>query len=175
MLASIPPLPDWVSITWLENETDALYYHSAVVVAFSAPDSMEAEAVVYTPHGIHATTLKPLLTATPPVRPLALLHGLHDVRLAPSLQQLNLGGVNAAEVVQSLQPTYWAATHDEVKKGGGLVSWLLRRTVWKVEDVFSPKSLPQGLADDELKQQWRNVLRQTTFINLGNGVSCVLA
>ena len=30
---------------------------------------------------------------------------------------------------------YWIGTHDEVKKGGGFVAWVLKRRIWAVEDV----------------------------------------
>ena len=89
-----PLLPPWLTITRLQNPTDALYYHSAVAMTFTttspsspAPTPTERkrkpEAILYTPHGIHPSALTPL-TCTP-TRILALLHGLHDISLGTSI------------------------------------------------------------------------------------------
>ncbi|KAF2453452.1 hypothetical protein BDY21DRAFT_125858 [Lineolata rhizophorae] len=138
---SLPPLPSWLSISRVVSAShDALHYHSALLIAFntrSSPDdpastddddeNTPATALVYTPHGLPSSpeTLAPLLTASPPLAFLAFLHGLHDVSLPA--QQLNLGARNGLAAQRALRARYWIGTHDEVKKGGGLVSWFLRR------------------------------------------------
>lgn len=62
--------------------------------------------------------------------------------------------------MEVLKAKYWVGTHDEVKKGGGLVSWILSRKVlgWKeaVQEV--------------LGEEGENV----RFEELGNGESRVL-
>jgi hypothetical protein len=35
-----------------------------------------------------------------------------------------------------LRAKYWVATHDEIKKGGGLIAWFLRRKIWTLEDAL---------------------------------------
>jgi Beta-lactamase superfamily domain len=94
------------------------------------------ECVLYTPHGIAPSAVAAIENTTSPrIRTLCLLHGMHDVVLSP-VQQLNLGGHNALQVQRILKPTYWVATHDEVKKGGGLVSYFLRRKVVNLQDAL---------------------------------------
>ncbi|KAF2127878.1 hypothetical protein P153DRAFT_432322, partial [Dothidotthia symphoricarpi CBS 119687] len=146
---SLLPLPSWLSITRLTAQKDPLYLHSALLITFSThpllpptpkkrsslhihgdaphpPDPDEsAECILYTPHGLPHTALSPIATADPPLRTLAFLHGLHDVSISAA-QQLNLGAMNGVLAQRVLRARYWVATHDEVKKGGGLVSWFLR-------------------------------------------------
>ncbi|EUC29944.1 hypothetical protein COCCADRAFT_105214 [Bipolaris zeicola 26-R-13] len=106
---------------------------------FSSPSSSStseaAECVIYTPHGIPHTALEPIATAEPPLHTLAFLHGLHDVSISAA-QQLNLGAKNGVLAQRLVKAKYWVGTHDEVKKGGGFVSWFLRRKVWRVEDAI---------------------------------------
>ncbi|KAL1618224.1 hypothetical protein SLS56_010657 [Neofusicoccum ribis] len=103
--ASIPPLPEWLSISRLVESSDALYYHSALIFAFNIPsqapttpstrssrslpngwipssDSSDAaECVIYTPHGVRPEALEPIVHASPSLSVLALIHGLHDVAI----------------------------------------------------------------------------------------------
>lgn len=160
---SLSPLPSWLSISRLTAANDALYYHSALLITFATHpflsttprkprsslsingDGLEgsfssstgeaAEAVIYTPHGIPHTALTPIAKADPELKVLAFLHGLHDVSISAA-QQLNLGAKNGVLAQKILRAKYWVATHDEVKKGGGFISWFLKRKVWTVEDVL---------------------------------------
>ena len=160
---SLSPLPSWLSISRLTAANDSLYYHSALLItfathpflsttprkprarlsingdglegSFSSSSGEAAEAVVYTPHGIPHTALTPIAKADPELKVLAFLHGLHDVSISAA-QQLNLGAKNGVLAQKMLRAKYWVATHDEVKKGGGFISWFLRRKVWTVEDAL---------------------------------------
>jgi hypothetical protein len=122
----------------------------------------EAECVIYTPHGIPHEALSPIAKADPPLHTLAFLHGLHDVSIS-SAQQLNLGAKNGVLAQRILRAKYWVATHDEVKKGGGFISWFLRRKVWTVEDA-----LKEARADDE------GEFTDVRFQDMRNGESRVL-
>lgn len=122
----------------------------------------EAECVIYTPHGIPHEALSPIATADPPLHTLAFLHGLHDVSIS-SAQQLNLGAKNGILAQRILRAKYWVATHDEVKKGGGLISWFLRRKVWTVEDALK-----------EARAQDGDVFEDVHFQGMKNGESRVL-
>ena len=178
-------LPSWLSISRIVNNADALYYHSAVMIAFSAPQSPTlgksrkaaeqsqdedgAECIIYTPHGISSAALTPLLSASPPIHTLCFIHGLHDVSISRT-QQLNLGAHNGLEVQRLLQAKYWVGTHDEVKKGGGLVSWFLERKQISVEDALREEEQRlrvegKGLVDD---------LENVSFEEVGNGESRLL-
>lgn len=218
----VAPLPLWVGIGRVVTQGNALYYHSAVVVSFlrgwcdrsegTTDPGPEAQAIVYSPHGIKASDISGLSTYHPvrvpsasasnstspppattasgsqkqerpptpstsansspsptlgpshteteahtttiptmPINPLAhdvkcpvpthdrpqglqtlaLLHGLHDVRLGlgssslTTARQLNLGGRSGAEAARAAGCRYWVATHDEVKRGGGLIAPLI--------------------------------------------------
>ncbi|KAI9893856.1 MAG: hypothetical protein M1814_005409 [Vezdaea aestivalis] len=131
-------LPPWLRIGRLPSASDWLYYHSAIILIFSSDPistSTPAQSVIYTPHGLPAETspsLTSLPTTSPPIQTLALLHGLHAVYLG---KQLNLGGPNGVRMAKALQPKYWFGTHDEVKKGSGIVGWFLRRKIWGMEEA----------------------------------------
>ncbi|GAB7356094.1 hypothetical protein MBLNU459_g6700t2 [Dothideomycetes sp. NU459] len=129
-----------------------LYLHSALLVTFknssvvqrSKPadanrEDDEAEAVIYAPHGIHSDSedLRFLQhSASPPVRALALLHGLDDIVLGMSAAQLNLGAHNGLKAQRLLKARYWIPTHDAVNRGTGIVGWLLRRKRLSVQDAI---------------------------------------
>jgi hypothetical protein len=188
---SLSPLPSWLSISRLTASGDSLYYHSALLITFATHPFLstatpkkrlsslsingdgaedfssningeEAECVIYTPHGIPHEALSPIAKADPPLHTLAFLHGLHDVSIS-SAQQLNLGAKNGVLAQRILRAKYWVATHDEVKKGGGFISWFLRRKVWTVEDA-----LKEATADDE------GEFTDVRFQDMRNGESRVL-
>ncbi|KAI9166546.1 hypothetical protein HJFPF1_02655 [Paramyrothecium foliicola] len=136
----IGPLPAWIGIGTVTTEGDALYYHSAVLIAFDinhrpgASASDTAEAVIYTPHGIKSQDLVGVQSSG--VKPLALLHGLHDVRIWMT-KQLNLGALNGIRAVGTSGAKYWIATHDEIKTGGGFIAPLLQRTQYTLKEAVA--------------------------------------
>lgn len=153
-VTSVEPLPQWLGISRLgQDKIDLLYYHSAVMFAFYSAGkdgdvkSDEAEAVIFTPHGITPDDLKPVATTKLPIRILALMHGLHDVCIGP---QLNLGAYNGPKVQRLTHSKYWVGTHDKVKRGGGLVSWFLKRQAYTVKDVIEKEIQENGDVDDNL-------------------------
>ncbi|KAF3926298.1 hypothetical protein ABW20_dc0110654 [Dactylellina cionopaga] len=166
-------LPDWVGITRLESPGNALYYHSSVMITWAtraAPsneingegESVAAECILYTPHGTVADTLESLKLANPKVEVLALMHGLHDVKLGwskYSLKQLNLGMKNAVEAVKKCNAgagvKYWVGTHDETKVASGVVGKVLWRKAWTAEEVV----------EDAVKG---------CYVEVGNGESLLL-
>jgi hypothetical protein len=166
---SVPPLPPWLGVTRLgQDRIDLLYYHSAVMITFPTIGSgnwvegTEGEAVIYTPHGITTVDLKPVEAADPPIRTLALLHGLHDISIGG---QLNLGAHNGLKVQRLTKAKYWVGTHDEVKPGGGLVSWFLKRKVLSVKEAME-KEIRKGETGMSLED--------VHFVDLGNGESLIL-
>ncbi|KAK8105537.1 hypothetical protein PG999_008896 [Apiospora kogelbergensis] len=168
---SVPPLPDWVGIGRVITAGNALYYHSAVIIAFKtvAPALHKTEgnqsdatsaAVIYSPHGIKASDLASVKSAGIETR--ALLHGLHDVRIWLT-KQLNLGALNGLEAVRASGAKYWIATHDEVKKGGGFIAPLLRRTAYTVADAVQSEAKSMGDRAPDYE-----------FVELGSGDALVL-
>ena len=172
--ASLDPLPNWISISRLATERDVLYYHSAIFIVFESSTldgramGKDAEAVIYTPHGIHAPSLEAVTEADPAIKVLALLHGLHDV--AVSKQQLNLGAYNGLEIQRLLNARYWISTHDEDKKAGGFVKWFLYRKVLTIEQALEQERERRG----ELAKEVSQLFDDTRHIELGNGESRVL-
>ncbi len=163
---AVSPLPPWLGICRIAAEArEMLYYHSAVMIAFSSSADVDkrtkAEAVIYTPHGITVDDLKPISIAQPPVHTLALLHGLHDIRLGKG-GQLNLGAHNGLKAQRLTHAKYWVGTHDEVKRGGGLVSWFLKRDVLTVKEALEKEMAGEGRGSE------------INFVDLANGESLVL-
>lgn len=178
--STVSAWPDWVGVGRVVTKSDKFYYHSAVMVLFDLSASAsaapldvngqeekkgpgsEAEAVIYTPHGIHPESLESLSSASPPISTLALLHGLHDVSIDWG-QQLNLGAHNGLAAQKVLNARWWIGTHDEEKKGGGIVSWFLRRKKIPLQDAMGKVAEAEGDSLDEVN-----------FVDAESGQSLVL-
>ncbi|KLU87269.1 hypothetical protein MAPG_06270 [Magnaporthiopsis poae ATCC 64411] len=148
-----PLLPPWLGVGRVVTPGNSLYYHSAIMIAFDAVDPQaptsedgEAETILYSPHGIEADDLAFLPSSG--LKTLALLHGMHDVRIWMT-KQLNLGAHNGLRSVRASGARYWIATHDEIKAGGGLISWLLRRTTYTLKDAVEAEEARLADADGE--------------------------
>ncbi|KAJ4158376.1 uncharacterized protein LMH87_008905 [Akanthomyces muscarius] len=156
-------LPPWLRVGRLVTPGNSLYYHSALVIAFDAAPG-EAEAVIYSPHGISAQDVAAVLPSCGLATTLAMLHGLHDVRLFP-VKQLNLGALNAVEAVRAAGARYWIGTHDEEKTGKGLIAPLLRRTRY---------TLRQAVAHDEKQRTSAAGDKAYEFKELASGEALLL-
>jgi hypothetical protein len=171
-------LPPWLGIGRVITAGNALYYHSAVIIAFdlgyspnqratrsrdTAPQK-GSEAVIYSPHGIKGPDLECIRTAG--IKTLALLHGLDDVRIWMTAQ-LNLGALNGIQAVRASGAKYWVATHDEVKRGGGFISWLLQRTTYSLRDAVEAEN-EKGKDSDGIKSA------DYDFVELGSGDGLIL-
>lgn len=140
---------------------------------FSSNTSADAaECVLYTPHGIPHTALTPIATADPPLHTLAFLHGLHDVSISAA-QQLNLGAKNGVLSQRVLKAKYWIATHDEVKTGGGIISWFLRRKIWTLEDALEDARADMGDGNTDT-HGYRDDFEDVHFQDMANGESRIL-
>lgn len=178
---SLAPLPNWVGISRVVTESDALYYHSAILITFDTSperqnktptDPGAAECVIYTPHGIHANDLQNLSqlpSTVPPIRTLALLHGLHDIRI--SVKQLNLGAHNGLQAQRLCKAKYWVSTHDEVKTAKGVITPFLYRTVLTLQQAIEMEKREKGgISDDSELADMRGI----TFSDLTSGESLLL-
>ena len=165
------PLPSWIGISRLITKSDALYYHSAVIVCIQSPFAPEeADAVVYTPHGVESDAFALLRDTSPPIHTLALLHGLHDISLN-MMKQLNLGAHNALKAQRILSSKYWIGTHDEVKHGSGLIGrLLLKRKQLTVDDALKRE---RGQKDFQ-KVLGAESITVPKFFDLKSGESMVL-
>ena len=176
--ASLHPLPSWIGISRMVTESDALYYHSAILIAFDiypkdvnrgSEKALPAEAIIYSPHGIYAHNLRHLTRALPPVRTLALLHGLHDIRI--SVKQLNLGAHNGLQAQRMCQAKYWVSTHDEIKKESGFITAFLNRKVLTLQEALSEERSSKGRISDESELA---DMKGVTFTELASGESLLL-
>ena len=174
---SLKPLPGWIGISRIITETDSLYFHAAILITFDlggrVPNDSQAkgetsEAVIYTPHGIRAQDLRHLTLAKPPLRTLALLHGLHDVTIA-NLKKLNLGAHNGLRAQRMCNAKFWVSTHDEEKKARGLVAYLLRRRIVTAQEVV--KFEKSHSSDEALTAE----LERANFCDLKSGESLLLS
>ncbi|PQE03192.1 major facilitator superfamily protein [Rutstroemia sp. NJR-2017a BBW] len=166
-------LPEWVGVTRVAKAgRDLLYYHSAIMITFPSTSSStsspeEAEAIIYTPHGIDPSDLTLVAEASPHIKTLALMHGLQDISLPRA--QLNKGAHNGLKVQRLLDARYWVSTHDEVKRGGGVVSWFLRRRGVSVKEALEGEMSKEGEGKGD-----RKMLGEIRFRDVGNGESLVL-
>jgi hypothetical protein len=164
---------EWLGVSRVAYAgSDLLYYHSAVMITFSPSPSSSPQSIIYTPHGISPENLSPVATADPPLELLALLHGLQDIAL-PMGAQLNRGAHNGLKIQRMLGSRYWVGTHDEVKKGGGVVSWFLRRKSITLKEAMSREAMA-GLSGIAAEKRVVKELGEVRFEELGVGQSLVL-
>jgi hypothetical protein len=77
---------------------------------------------------------------------------------------LNLGALNAVRAVRATKAKYWIGTHDEVKKGSGIVSYVLRRKAWTVREALDAEKKKYP----ETSTGWDCPLK---YVALGSGES----
>lgn len=200
---SIPPLPDWIGISRLLQKEDVLNYHAALMITFNikskftksnglvnkrkqqqpssymADQEDSAEAIVYTPHGMFSSDLHLITNASPPIRTLAFLHGMHNVRVGTAsgrtALQSNLGAHNGLKAQRLLNAKYWISTHDEIKKGGGLVSWFLQRDEISLKDALDLERAERQTGEERiLDNQTLDAFEGTNWYELANGESRIL-
>ncbi|KAK4504083.1 hypothetical protein PRZ48_004998 [Zasmidium cellare] len=163
---------------YMKNGTSKRH-HSAIE---PNEDEETAEAIVYTPHGMHSGDLALIPEAQPSITTLAFLHGLHNVRVGTAsgktALQSNLGAHNGLKAQRILNANYWIGTHDEIKKGGGLVAWFLYRDELTLKDALdqerkSRQDGDKGMAKGELGEVLDS-FNDTNWCDLRNGESKVL-
>jgi hypothetical protein len=206
---SMPPLPEWIGISRLLQTDDVLNMHAALMIAFNNrpgnpaktpnlsehgtrkrahaavedEDEDSAEAIIYTPHGIHSDDLALVPKASPAISTLAFLHGLHDVRVGTAsgrtALQTNLGAHNGLKAQRILNSKYWIGTHDEVKIGNGFITWFLQRHELTLKDALERerKQRRKDAKDSAAQGEFGQVLDsfdETKWLDLRNGESRVL-
>ena len=129
-----------------------------------------AEAVVYSPHGSYADHFRGLPSATPPIKTIALLHGLDDISIS-SAKQLNLGAHNGLRLQRLLRAKYWVGTHDERKKSGGILAPFLTRRTVTLKEALEKERKGTGFVSDTSKLA---DLRDVRFAALQSGESLLL-
>jgi hypothetical protein len=122
----------------------------------------------WSPHGISPKDLEPVASAEPKISTLALLHGLQDISLGA---QLNMGAHNGLKAQRLLGAKYWISTHDEIKKGGGLVSFFLDRKIITLKDAIEREKEERA---NDLKGTGLEVMADVRFKDLRNGESLIL-
>ena len=175
---SISPLPDWIGISRLVTNWDAMYLHSAILFSFNLgvenrthsvdDDDDFAEAIIYTPHGILADDLRLLSQAAPSIRTLALLHDYNEVDLS-ILTRLNLGIHNGLKAQRTCKATYYIGTHDEAKEGKGILLPFLRRKELTLQDALEREKIDNCYATNQPPGT-----AEARFLALGSGESLIL-
>lgn len=135
----LPFLPDFVGIGCLTQTPDIQGIHKGLVISFDSTGLGEAEAIVYTPHGILVEQLNFLTSREPTLSVLALIHGLLNVRVGLSwigFSEANLGAHNGLKLQRLLQAKHWIGTHDEAKIEMGLTSWILTQNPITLEQAL---------------------------------------
>lgn len=142
---STDPLPPWIGISRIRSNSDPINLHAALLIAFNLGvsarsdnaqyDVDEGEAIIYSPHGTPAEGFGLLHSAKPPLRSLALLHGLDEVSIGP-FQAVNLGAHNGLKAQRISQSKYWVLTHDEVRIAKGLISSFITRKAIDLEEAM---------------------------------------
>ena len=181
---SIDPLPDWIGIGRVASqEGSRVNLHSAILFSFGDASGVRHDeshdtdhhvirGVVYTPHGSYPEDLRIVSQANPRIQVLALLHGLHDVSIGSWRQgQVNLGAHNGLKAWKALGAKYWIATHDEVNRMGGLLSYLLIRKPLTVKDALNGEVKEQ---DNVAKGDGQVDCTDVTFVEVANGESAFL-
>ncbi|KAG6006667.1 hypothetical protein E4U21_006812 [Claviceps maximensis] len=163
---TVGPLPDWLAIGRVITPGNALYYHAASLIAFDIGQGVGGEAVIYSPHGIESNALTSVESSG--LKTLALLHGLHNVSIWMT-KQLNLGALNGIKAAKTCKAKFWIPTHDEPKRGGGLIAPLLQRTCYSFsEAVKHEEELLGQSASKEASSTYQ-------FAELGSGDGLVLS
>ena len=196
---STHPLPDWLAIFRIVPRLDLASTHSAVVLCFNLKlegpgdsetlENAQSEAVVYTPHGLPPENLQMLSEASPTIKPLLLIHGMHEVSIGwfgqisgsltcifentLTILCIDLGALNGLRCWQTCGAKYWVPTHDEIKIGKGLIGWLLRRKSLTLQEALTKqKEKEADRAGDDLLPTETSALQ---FHELGSGRSLILA
>jgi len=166
----LPFLPAFLGIGCLTQKSDVQGIHKGLVISFDSTGVGEAEAIVYTPHGIPVEQMAFLTSREPALRVLALIHGLLNVRVGLSwigFSEANLGGHNGLKLQRLLQARYWIGTHDEAKIEKGLTSFILTQNPITLEQALQREREEAGdEGGEQADPNWRRV---------ENGESLVLA
>jgi hypothetical protein len=143
-LPAPPPVPG-------HKRTDSKMGNPKTVQPISLTHKEKALSVIYTPHGISLSTLKPYITKH--LRPTTCAHLRDEQPAEPqpvtvmfhSLNQEEnpwiMGGMVAngapggTALAGVLRPRYWISAHDEVKDNRGFATTWIRSRAFRVEDV----------------------------------------
>jgi hypothetical protein len=163
-----PFLPNWLGIGTLTQKKDPQGIHKGLVVSFEHAGH-DAEAVVYTPHGILVEEMAFFTSRKQCLHVLALIHGLLNVKVGLSwigFSDANLGAHNGLKLQRLLDAKYWLSTHDEAKVEKGLTSWILTQNPITLEEALKKEQ-------EEAKHGAGN-LGSPNWHAVGNGESLVL-
>lgn len=73
-----------------------------------------------------------------------------------------MGAHNGLKLQRLLGARYWVGTHDEVKRGGGIVSWFLERKIVSLKEAVERERMERGSG------------LEVRFEEVGNGESLIL-
>ncbi|USW59341.1 Putative ribonuclease Z/Hydroxyacylglutathione hydrolase [Septoria linicola] len=124
-------------------------------------------SVLYTPHGIEPSNLRPYidnhLAALPGALPItALFHAL-NMEANPKLLGglISTGAPGGVEIVKEVDVKYWISAHDEIKQNEGWATKFMSSRVYDVEEAIKLLRVTGGIGSDKGKR--------TVVESLGNG------
>lgn len=102
--------------------------HGATCLSFLDANHHQWHSLLYIPHGCKRSSITDWLNQQSNIKVTVLLQGFHTVSNPIWLGGLlNYGCDEAAKLAIAVKARHWIATHDEDKKGSGLVSKFLKR------------------------------------------------
>ncbi|SPO23608.1 uncharacterized protein UTRI_03865_B [Ustilago trichophora] len=128
-------LPNGISIEHLSAKDWALSpawakLHGGILI--SCNDSAQKVKVLYSPHGITPTSLPSDLHFKPDGEKRVLIHSF-DRQTLPLIGTVACGIPNVLHLIPSFKPDIILATHDEHKRGEGVVGLLLSRQSFSLD------------------------------------------
>ena len=129
------PLPEWITPIDIVGHTVA-HFGLAIIISSQPPDhgSELHELIALVPHGLLPTEphLQNLtVTASPPIKTLALMHPLKESWTLGV--QIYLGVSNALAIIRQSQATYYVKTADLVLDYTGFLSYALSEKPWTLQ------------------------------------------
>lgn len=103
--------------------------HGGILVSCSNGQPVD---ILYSPHGITPVSLPPELKSDSAKSKRVLIHSF-DRQTLPLIGTVACGFPNVLDLIPAFRPDMVLATHDENKRGEGIVGRLLRREVFDLE------------------------------------------
>ena len=133
----------------------------------SQPNLESALSILYTPHGIEPSNLRPYidhhLAPLPGALPVTALFHAFNVECNPMILGglISGGAPGGVEIVKTVDVKYWISAHDEIKKNEGWATKFMSSKVYEVEEVTKLLREMGGITSTQGKS--------TVAESLGNG------
>lgn len=114
-----------------------------MITISSIPSSLQdPELIFYSPHSIYTADALLLQHANPPLKTLAMLHGL-DYTWFVGLNG-GLGAHQGLKLWREMGQKYWVKTHDEAHEMTGVPRWIVYRYGITIEEALEKEREETG-------------------------------